>query len=145
MQIREVMTDHPEYVPTNTTLKEAATRMRELDCGFLPLGDDPNGKLQGVITDRDITIRGVAEGLDPNSATVKDVKTDRVLYCFEDDDMRDVAHNMEEQQVYRLIVLDNRDDKKMCGIVTLGDILRRTGNTVLAGDTAEGITRKQVA
>lgn len=145
MQIHEIMTDHPEYIPTNTTLKEAATRMRELDCGFLPLGDDPNGKLQGVITDRDITIRGVAEGLDPNSATVNDVKTDRVLYCFEDDDMRDVAHNMEDQQVYRMVVLDNRDDKKMCGIVTLGDILRRTGNTVLAGDTAEGITRKQVA
>lgn len=139
MKVEDMMTADVEYVPTDMTLADAARCMKERDCGFLPLGDDPQGKLQGVVTDRDIVIRGVAAGCDVNETTVSEVKTDKVLYCFQGDDIRDVAYNMREQQVNRLIVLDSRDSKKLCGIISLGDILRRCDDTELAGDTARGI------
>ncbi len=142
MQIKDVMTQNPEYIPSNCTLVEAAQRMKELDTGFLAIGDDPKGKLQGVVTDRDITIRCVAEGADPNTTSVREAQTDRVLYCFEDDDVDDAARNMQEQQVYRLIVLNNRDRKRLSGIVTLGDIARRQENPSLVGQTAKGITTR---
>jgi CBS domain-containing protein len=118
MRVKEVMTGHAEYIPTTTTLKEAAQKMRDLDCGFLPIGNSRQDKLHGVVTDRDLTVRGIAEGLDPLKATVDEIKTSRVLYCFEDDDIEDAAKRMRDQQVHRLIVLNNRQDKKMCGIIT---------------------------
>lgn len=139
MLIEDVMTGDVEYIPTDMTLADAAKCMRERDCGFLPLGNDPQGKLQGVVTDRDIVLRGVAEGKDPNTATVDEVKTDKVLYCYRSDDVRDAAYSMREQQVYRLIVLESKENKKLCGIVSLGDILRRGDNVELAGETAQGI------
>lgn len=141
MIIEEVMTTDVEYIPSDMSLAEAAQCMKKRDCGFLPLGDDPNGKLQGVVTDRDIVTRGVAEGKAPNSTPVSDVKTDKVLYCFKGDDVRDAAYSMRDKQVYRLIVLDSPSSKKLCGIVSLGDILRRgeEENVELAGETARGI------
>jgi CBS domain-containing protein len=138
MQVKEVMTGHAEYIPTSTTLKEAAQKMRDLDCGFLPIGNSEQDKLHGVVTDRDITVRGIAEGLDPQKATVDDIKTSRVLYCFEDDDIEDAAKRMHDQQVHRLIVLNNRQDKKMCGIITVGDLARHN-QAGLTGKTMTGI------
>lgn len=139
MTVQEIMSSDVEYVPTNMTLAEAARCMKGRDCGFLPLGDDPQGKLQGVVTDRDIVIRGVAEGCDVNTTTVNDVKTDKVLYCYQDDNISDAAYSMRDQHVNRLIVLDNEQSKKLCGIITLGDILRRCDDSELACDTARGI------
>ena len=139
MTVEEIMSSDVDYVPTDTTLAEAARHMKDRDCGFLPLGDDPQGKLQGVVTDRDIVIRGVAEGRDVNSATVNEVKTDRVLYCYQNDNVADAAYSMRDQHVNRLIVLDNEQNKKLCGIITLGDILRRCDDLELASETARGI------
>jgi CBS domain-containing protein len=143
MIIEEVMTTDVEYIPSDMSLAEAAQCMKKRDCGFLPLGDDPNGKLQGVVTDRDIVMRGVAEGKAPDSTPVSEIKTDKVLYCFKGDDIRDAAYSMRDKQVYRLIVLDSPSNKKLCGIVSLGDILRRgeDGNIELAGETALGIKK----
>lgn len=139
MLVEELMTTDVDYVPSNTTLAEAAQHMRERDCGFLPLGDDPKGKLQGVVTDRDIVLRGVAEGCDVNNTTVSDVKTDKVLYCFRNDELRDAAYSMRDKQVNRLIVLDSPQSKKLCGIISLGDILRLCDDVELSGDTARGV------
>lgn len=147
MRVEEIMTTDVDYVPSDMTLTEAAQHMKQHDCGFLPIGDDPNGKLQGVITDRDIVVRAIAEGKDPNTTTVSEVKTDRVLYCFQGDDLRDAAYSMRDQQVYRLIVLDSPQSKKLCGVVTLGDIVRRgEGDAVeLAGETARGMKQRSAA
>jgi len=139
MLVEEIMSSDVDYIPTDTTLADAARHMKERNCGFLPLGDSPEGKLQGVITDRDIVLRGVAEGCDVNSATVSEVKTDKVLYCFQSDDVRDAAYSMRDRQVERLIVLDSPQSKKLCGIISLGDILRRCDDIEMAGDTARGV------
>ena len=138
MQVRELMTAKPEYIHADTTLKEAARKMRELDVGFLPVADAREQRLEGVVTDRDIAIRGVAEGHDPAETPVSAVETGKVLYCYKDDDVEDAARSMREQQVYRLIVLDDRDNKKLCGVISLGDVLRRHERKI-AARTAEGI------
>ena len=74
---------NPEYISPDTTLKEAAYLMREHDYGFLPIGE--NDRLIGMITDRDMAIRCVAEGWDPNTASVREAMTDKVLFCYQDD------------------------------------------------------------
>ena len=140
MQVQQIMSTRVEYIPADTTLAQAAKNMRDRDTGFLPIGDSPQGRLQGVITDRDITVRGVAAGKDPENTTVNQVKTDKVLYCFQDEDVNDVANNMQDQKVYRLIVLNNRDEKRLCGVVSLGDIVRH-GSAKLGGETAREISQ----
>ncbi len=141
MHVKDVMTRACEFIEPGTSLKDAAQKMRSLDCGFLPISTQAGGKLEGVITDRDIVLRAVAEGRDPSRTAVKDVETRRVLYCFESDDLDSAARSMREQQVYRLVVLDRPESKRLCGVISLGDILRhhRSG---LAADAAEGITER---
>jgi CBS domain-containing protein len=138
MQVHELMTSKPQFVPSSTTLKEAAQKMRDLDCGFLPVADAREEKLAGVVTDRDIAVRAVADGMDPTTTTVTDIKSDGVLYCFKDDDVKQAAERMRSKQVYRLIVLDDRESKKLCGVISLGDIMRHD-QSALAGETARGI------
>tara|TARA_R110002124_G_scaffold279080_1_gene451415 strand:+ start:963 stop:1388 length:426 start_codon:yes stop_codon:yes gene_type:complete len=140
MQVQQIMSTRVEYIPADTTLAQAAKNMRDRDTGFLPIGDSPQGRLQGVITDRDITVRGVAAGKDPENTTVNQMKTDKVLYCFQDEDVNDVANNMQDQKVYRLIVLNNHDEKRLSGIVSLGDIVRH-GSAKLGGETAREISQ----
>ncbi|MEE4173737.1 MAG: CBS domain-containing protein [Xanthomonadales bacterium] len=137
MKIRDIMTRNVETISADTPLQEAAATMERLDTGFLPIGSTPQDKLLGVVTDRDITVRGVAKGLDPANTTVDRVKSDRVLYCFEDDSAEDAARNMGEQEVYRLVVLDNAEDKRLSGIVTLADIGRSAGVRLSGAATRE--------
>lgn len=142
MQVKEIMSTEVCYIEPATTVKEAAQQMREKDCGFLAIGKESEGKLSGVITDRDIAIRSVAEGHDPAIATVEKVQTPEVLYCFEDDSAQDAAENMRNNQVYRLIVLNSKDEKRLSGVVTLGDIVRHD-ETRTAEKAAKGISSKQ--
>lgn len=137
MQIREVMSNNPIYLKPNATLREAASKMSELDCGFIPVGDGE--RLLGTVTDRDITIKAVAKGKDPNTS-LKDIMTDKVLYVFEDDEIEKAAKSMEEQQVRRLIVLDK--NKKLKGIVSLGDISTKCHDTKLSGEIIEEVSEK---
>lgn len=139
MQVKEAMTRYAEYIPVGSTLKEAAEKMRRLDCGFLPIGDPTEDRLQGVITDRDIVIRAVADGKDPGLTTVEQCKSDKVLYCFEGDDVEEAAQSMRDQHVYRLIVLDNPQDKRLCGVVSLGDLMRHNQEQI-ATQAAKSIT-----
>lgn len=141
MKVQEVMTQDVEYVPPSMTLKEAAVKMREGSTGFLPIGEASEDKLQGIITDRDIVVRAIAGGKDPEKATVGEARTDKVLYCFQDDTVEHATESMQAQQVYRLVVLDNRTDKRLCGVISLGDVVRHDRER-LGGQAARGITEK---
>ena len=136
MRLKDIMTRDPVVLPPDTTLKEAARRMRDLDSGVMPVGE--NDRLAGMLTDRDITVRATAEGKDPNDTPVREVMTPEVVYCFEDDDVRDAARKMEEHQVRRLIVLSR--DKRLVGIVALGDIAVHAPSDQLAGEITEAVS-----
>lgn len=118
MQIREIMTPDVEVIRPDDTMQTAAKMMADYDVGALPIGE--NDRLVGMITDRDITVRGVAPGRDPGKTTVRQMMSGRVLYCFEDEDSAEVAHKMGASQVRRLPVLNR--DKRLVGIVSLGDL-----------------------
>jgi len=136
MQVREVMTRNAECIGPDASLKEAAERMKALDVGSLPVCDQ--GRLVGVVTDRDITIRCVADGHDPRTDHVRDAMTPEVYYCFEDNDVTDAAELMRVNQVRRLPVLNH--DKRMVGIVALGDLAVEAGAEPVAGHALEGIS-----
>ena len=142
MLVKDVMTQNPTYITPSTTLKEAAQKMQELDCGFLAIG--VNDKLTGVVTDRDIAVRAVSSGANPEQATVDEIKTSKVLYCFQEDSIEDAAENLHRNQVYRLLVLNDKESKRLCGVITLGDIVRH--NEMQAADkAAKGISTKLAA
>ncbi|MDX1504153.1 MAG: CBS domain-containing protein [Spongiibacter sp.] len=138
MQVQQVMSKNPEYLLANATLEEAAQKMRDLNLGFLPIADDHNKKLQGIVTDRDITVRGVAEGLDPHNTAAAEVKTDKVLYCFENDSLEQAADSMKQAETYRLVVLNNPEEKSFSGIISLADVLRHN-RVELSAETARVI------
>jgi len=137
MQVHEVMGRGVQCVHPNTTLREAAQKMRDLDVGPLPVCGD-NDRLVGMLTDRDITVRAVAEGQDPRKTLVRDVMTPNVIYCFEDQDVAEAAQMMKENQVRRLVVLNR--DKRLVGIVSLGDLAVDMGDEELAGNTLGGVS-----
>ncbi len=138
MQIADVMTKPVATVPRGTTLKQAAAKLKQLDTGFLPVSDEYEDRLVGVTTDRDIVVRCVAEGMDPETTPVERAMTDKVLYCFADDDLESAAMSMAEQQVYRLVVLDDAKSKRLMGIVSMGDI-RRQGDGNIASQATDRI------
>lgn len=119
MQVKEVMTRRPQYLGADATIREVAETMRKNDTGFEPLvqGD----KIIGTVTDRDITVRAVAEGKGPDEKA-SSIATEKVLYTFEDVDVKEALKNMQDQKVQRLVVLNNPDSKDLVGVVTVGDI-----------------------
>ena len=136
MKVNEIITHDPEVIRPETALIEAAQKMKSLDIGMLPVCD--GDRLVGVITDRDITVRGVAQGYDPKTARVQEVMTPEVIYCFDDEDVKEAAEKMEEKQVRRLPVLNRQ--KRLVGIVSLGDLAVRTGKETLAGVVLERVS-----
>jgi len=133
--VRDIMTRTVDTLPPEATIGEAARHMRDGDFGVLPMAE--NNRLVGVLTDRDIVVRGVAEG-NADAAPAREVMTDRVLYCFDDQDCREVADNMRELQVRRLPVVDR--DKRLVGILSIGDLAVETDKT-MAGQALEGVSR----
>ncbi|MGE0595129.1 MAG: CBS domain-containing protein [Hyphomonadaceae bacterium] len=134
MRVKDTMTPDVRTIASGATLREAARAMADTDVGALPVAD--GDRLIGMITDRDIAIRGVAAGKGPD-VTVGEVMSPKVLYCFDDEDVIDVAENMSDQQVRRLPVLNR--EKRLIGIVSLADIAG--ARTAEAGEALEGITR----
>ena len=121
--IKDIMTHGVEVIQRDATIQHAAERMRTLDIGALPVAD---GKaLAGMVTDRDITVRGVAAGMIPQEALVSDVMTEDVRWCLEDDSVEQVLDQMGEDQVRRLTVLNAT--REIVGIVALGDLATRQG------------------
>src|SRR5262249_55176462 len=116
-KIREAMTQKVRMATPDQTIREAARIMIECDAGVLPVGEDD--RLIGVITDRDIATRAVAEGKSPETA-VREVMSKEVLYCFEDEDVEHVAKNMSDNKVRRLPVLNRK--KRLVGIVSIADL-----------------------
>jgi CBS domain-containing protein len=127
MIIREVMTRNAKLTHPDDTLQQAAMLMKDCDCGVLPVADGDH--LVGMLTDRDIAIRCIAEGKGPN-ARVKDAMTQEVLYCFDDQDTQHICQNMADIQVRRLPVMNR--DKQLVGIVSLSDLARKEPNTAKA-------------
>lgn len=117
MKVSDVMSRHPVTVTPSQKLREAAEVMERLDTGFVPVGE--NDKLVGTLTDRDITVRGVAKGLSAETK-VGDIMTSDVLYCFEDDDVDTVAASFGDNQIRRMPVIDR--EKRLVGVVSLGDL-----------------------
>ncbi len=136
MQLKEFINSRVETVQSTDTLAQAAAKMRELDVGSLPVCD--GDQLIGMITDRDITIRAVANGKEPTVATVAEVMTPEVLWCFEDDEVQDAARIMQEHQVRRILVLNQA--KELVGITSLGELATATGDLLLAGETLESVS-----
>jgi CBS domain-containing protein/sporulation protein YlmC with PRC-barrel domain len=136
MQIKEIMSRQVEVVHPEATLWEAAQKMAALDVGPLPVckGDE----LVGMLTDRDITVRATAEGRDPKTTRVHEVMTPDVVYVFEDEDVSEAASIMMEEQVRRLVVLNQ--SKKLVGIISLGDLAVHTGDVQQAGETLESVS-----
>jgi len=125
MQIKDVMTQCPETIDANAAVMEAAAKMRELDVGSLPVCDGE--RLLGLLTDRDIAIRLVAAGLDASVTTVSAIMTPDASYCFDDQTLDEAAVLMEAHQIRRLPILNR--DKKLIGILSLGDLAIRTSGT----------------
>jgi CBS domain-containing protein len=141
MKVSEVMTRDVKMASPDDTLADAAKLMADLDSGVLPVTDGK--KMIGMITDRDIAIRGVAQGLGPK-AKVAEVMTDNVKYCYEDDSCDEVAKNMGEIQLRRLPVLSR--DKLLVGIVSIGDLAVTMGpDGDAVGDSLAGISRPTAA
>jgi CBS domain-containing protein len=136
MQVKDIMTPNPECVTPEDSIQDAARRMRNLDVGPLPICD--NDRLAGMITDRDIVVRAVAEGRNPQTTKVGEVMTGEVIYCFEDQDVQEAARMMQERQVRRLIVLNR--DKRLVGIVALGDLATETGDTPKSGEVLQDVS-----
>jgi CBS domain-containing protein len=133
MKVCDAMTREVLVATPDMTICEAARMMADIDSGILPIGE--NDRLVGMLTDRDIAIRAVAERLDPDTP-VRDVMSQEVLYCFEDQDIDDVAHNMSDVKVRRLPVLSR--DKRLVGIVSIGDLSRCEEDA--AGQTMARVT-----
>ena len=120
MQVGKVMTERVSWVDPDTTIPEIARRMRSEDIGSVPVAE--NDRLVGMVTDRDIVVRIVAEGGDTETATARQVMSPHVLYCYEDETVSDVLKNMGDNQIRRLPVLNR--DKRLVGFVSLGDLSR---------------------
>jgi CBS domain-containing protein len=134
MRVSEAMSRDVRIASPDQTICEAARLMGEIDAGALPVGE--NDRLVGMITDRDIAVRAVAEDKPP-STKVRDVMSCEVLYCYDDQDLDEVAINMGDEQVRRMPVVNR--DKRLVGIVSLGD-LAQTEDATTTGRTVADIS-----
>jgi CBS domain-containing protein len=134
MQVRDAMSGDVRIANPNQTIRDAALLMAKIDAGILPVGE--NDRLVGMITDRDIAVRAIALGKGPDTL-VREVMTEDVKYCFEDDDVDEIAQNMADIKVRRLPVLN--ESKRLVGIVSLGDLALVDG-PANAGEALCGIS-----
>ena len=120
MQVREIMSQPVNVVHVTTTSRDAATRMRDLKIGALPV--EEHGQLVGMVTDRDIVARAVAENRLPSNVAVSRIMSEGVYYCHDDDTLEEAARIMAEHQVRRLPVYDH--EQRLVGIIAVADIAR---------------------
>jgi CBS domain-containing protein len=118
MKVKDVMHQGAEWVSPETALSDIAQRMRDLDIGAIPVGE--NDRLIGMVTDRDITCRGVANGQATDKLTARDVMSKGIFYCNDSEELEDALRIMEQKQVRRLPVIN--DKKRMVGMLSIGDI-----------------------
>ena len=135
MKVSEVMTSDVQTVTPDQSAREAANFMLRAEAGSIPVTE--GDRVIGMITDRDIAVRGVAEGRGPDTP-VRDLMTDHVICAREDDNVDDVARRMSQEQVRRLPVLDA--DDRLCGIISLGDLAREAVGEQ-AHEALEGVSQ----
>ena len=136
MQLKEIMTADVEVIRPDSSIADAAKKMRSLDVGSLPVCDGE--RLLGMITDRDITIRATADGRDPNNTLVRDCMSPEIVYCFEDQSAEEAERLMQEKQIRRLPVLTR--EKQLAGIIALGDLATKTDDVQQVGRTVREIS-----
>ena len=137
MNVREVMTPDVVIASPEDTLQRAAEMMIDIDAGVLPVGE--NDRLVGILTDRDITVRAVAAGKEPTECKVREVMSPEIRYIYEDESVEDAARNMAELQMRRLPVLNR--DKRLVGIVSLGDLAVDTGEEALKAEVLQAVSQ----
>ena len=134
MRVSEAMTREVRIATPGQSIRDVAKIMADIDAGAVPVGE--NDRLVGMITDRDIAIRAVAEGKGPDTP-VREVMSTEVKYVFDDEDLEHVAKNMGDIQVRRLPVVNR--EKRLVGIVSFGDVAQK--ETRSAGKAAKGVTK----
>ena len=135
MKVKEAMHNGVEWAAPQTPIPEIARRMRDLDIGAIPVGE--NDRLIGMVTDRDIACRAVANGADLGTLTARDVMSKGIFYCRDSEELEDAMRIMEQKQVRRLPVID--DQKRMVGILSLGDIAEATPHE-LSGEVVAAVS-----
>lgn len=136
MKLSEIMTRDVIVIQPDDSLQSAAKMMRDRNIGFLPVCD--GDELLGVLSDRDITIRALADGMDAAIMLGRDLMTTPAIYCYDDQDVSEAAKIMEENQIRRLVVL-SREEKKLVGVVSLGDLARNETNK-LSGEVLQKVS-----
>jgi len=139
MKIEEIMTKEVVIVRPEDSIQAAAQKMRDHDIGFLPVYD--GDKLLGVLSDRDMAVRSIAEGKDPANTPSRDVITKPVICCYSDQEVGEAARMMHDNQIRRLVVLD-REHGHMVGVISLGDIATNSAE-VVSGEALQGISRPE--
>lgn len=137
LRIKDVMTPQAEVISPDATTEDAAALMKTLDIGVLPVCDEEG--LVGILTDRDLVVRVLAATRDPKAMLVGEAMTPSVVYCFDDDDVEHAATVMAGQQIRRLPVLDK--NRKLVGIVSVGDIAVNTQDHQLTGKVLEDVSQ----
>ena len=135
MKVKQAMHKQTEWCDPATPLAEVAKMMKSHDIGCVPIGE--NDKLIGMVTDRDIAIRCVADGADLSKTTARDVMSKKIIYCMEDEDIEDAVHLMEEKQIRRLPVINA--EKRMVGMLSLGDVSHAAGQS-LSGELVKSVS-----
>lgn len=133
MLVKEIMSRKLESILPSASLRDAAQKMRDFNLGSLPVAED--GKLLGMITDRDICCRGIADGFDPVRTEVREIMTRDVNFCFSDDTVTDAVRQMEEHHIRRLAVLNH--DKTMAGFLSVDDLAHYSRQ--LAGEVLDTV------
>jgi CBS domain-containing protein len=136
MQIKAIMTPEVDLIDPEASVRAVAQKMRDDDVGAVPVAE--NDRLLGMVTDRDIVLRAVAQGADVDTYTARQVMSPNILYCFDDQSPEEVLQNMRENQVRRLPVLNR--DQRLVGMVSLGDLAQHSP-AALAGEALKGISR----
>lgn len=135
MRVSEAMTRDVRIATPGQPIRDVARIMAEIDAGVLPVAE--NDRMIGMITDRDIAIRAVAQGKGPDTPVRDVMSTDQVLYCFDDEDLEHVAKNMADEKVRRLPVVNR--EKRLVGIVSLGDLAQKERKA--AGRAVSGVSQ----
>jgi CBS domain-containing protein len=135
---QELMTKNPSTVFTDNSLFEVAQCMKQHDCGAVPVTDRSTGEIRGVLTDRDLVLRGLAEGKDPKQTRVQDVMSGDLVCVSPDDDAKKLANLMGSKKLRRLLVVDK--SKKCVGIVSLADVARGIEEPQILANIIKGVS-----
>jgi len=144
MKVKDVMTKKVYSTEQNETLASAARQMKNHDVGMLAVMSS-DGKVVGTITDRDITVRGIARDLNPTNTSVKEAMTPGCEFCFEDDSIEDAAQHMRDKGLRRVVVV-SKGNRKPSGVVSLGDLAVHPDSRRVAGEVLSQVaTRSKTA